>query len=167
MLGKRRAMKPLLLFLAIAGCLPLAVAQPVGITATNQLIFPLLLSTNQSTLMTNAEFRCTQGIKVFFRNSDGSIYQSFNASEIDSNQLAQMGLNLDTMAGAQDRLTQDRQQFAQQEAAGQAAVAAAQAQAAQQAQQSQNTSSSGSNQVASSSSSSNTQKKTHHKHQQQ
>src|SRR5580704_18545017 len=129
MLWKRRAMKPFLLLLAIVSCFRVAVAQPVGVTATNQIIFPLLLSTNQSALMTNAEFRCTQGIKVFFRNSDGSIYQSFNATEIDSNQLAQMGLNLDTMAGAQDRLTQDRQQFAQQEAAGQAAVAAAQAQA--------------------------------------
>jgi hypothetical protein len=164
MLEKRRAMKPLLLFLAIAGCLPLAVAQPVGITATNQLIFPLLLSTNQSALMTNAEFRCTQGIKVFFRNSDGSIYQSFDASEIDSNQLAQMGLNLATMEGAQDRLVEDRQQFARQEAAGQAAFAAAQAaQAAQQAQQAQNTSG-----PADSSSSTNAPpKKTHHKHQQQ
>ena len=156
-------MKPLLLLLAIVGCLRLAVAQPVGITATNQIIFPLLLSTNQATLMTNAEFRCTQGIKVFFRNSDGSIYQSFDASEIDSNQLAQMGLNLDTMEGARDRLVQDRQQFAQQEAAGQAAVAAAQA--AQEAQQAQNASSQSTNQVASSSS--NTPKKTHHKHQQQ
>jgi hypothetical protein len=158
-------MKPLLLFLAIMGCFRLAVAQPVGITATNQLIFPLLLSTNQSALMTNAEFRCTQGIKVFFCNSDGSIYQSFNASEIDSNQLAQMGLNLAAMDGAQNRLVEDRQQFAQQEAAGQAAVAAAQAQAAQQAQQAQNNSSQGTN--SSSSSTNAAPKKTHHHHQQQ
>ena len=158
-------MKTFLLFLAIVGCLRLAEGQPVGITATNQVIFPLLLSTNESTLMTNAEFRCTQGIKVFFRNSDGSIYQSFDATEIDSNQLAQMGLNLDSMEGAQDRLVEDRQQFAQQEAAGQAAVAAAQA--AQAAQEAQANASQGTNQVASSSSSSNTPKKTHHKHQQQ
>ena len=157
-------MKSFLLLLAIMGCLPLAIAQPVGITATNQLIFPLLLSTNESTLMTNAEFRCTQGIKVFFRNSDGSLYQSFNASEIDSNQLAQMGLNLATMEDAQGRLVEDRQQFAQQEAAGQAAIAAEQAQAAQAAQQAQNSSGQGTNQVASSSSASTT-KKTHHKHQ--
>jgi hypothetical protein len=158
-------MKPFLLFLAIVGCFRLAVAQPVGVTATNQIIFPLLLSTNQSALMTNAEFRCTQGIKVFFRNSDGSIYQSFNASEIDSNQLAQMGLNLATMEGAQNRLVEDRQQFAQQEAAGQAAVAAAQA--AQAAQEAQANASQGTNQAASSSSSTNTTKKTHHRHQQQ
>jgi hypothetical protein len=158
-------MKPLLLFLAIVGCFRLAEAQPVGVTATNQIIFPLLLSTNQSALMTNAEFRCTQGIKVFFRNSDGSIYQSFDASEIDSNQLAQMGLNLATMEGAQNRLVEDRQQFAQQEAAGQAAVAAAQA--AQAAQEAQANASQGTNQAASSSSSTNTTKKTHHRHQQQ
>jgi hypothetical protein len=161
MLGKRRAMKSLFLLLAILGCLPLAVAQPVGITATNQIIFPLLLSTNQSTLMTNAEFRCTQGIKVFFRNSDGSIYQNFDATEIDSNQLAQMGLNLATMLDAQDRLVQDRQQFAQQEAAGQAAFAAAQAaQAAQEAQQAQNASNQSTNQVSSSTT---TTKKTRHR----
>lgn len=158
-------MKVLLLLLAIVGCLRLAVAQPVGITATNQVIFPLLLSTNQSTLMTNAEFRCTQGIKVFFRNDDGSIYQSFDASEIDSNQLAQMGLNLATMEANQDRLAEARQQFAQQEAAGQAAVAAAQA--AQAAQQAQNTSSQGTNQAASSLPSTTTTKKNHHRHQQQ
>jgi hypothetical protein len=165
MLKKRCAMKRFLLLLAIVGCLRLAVAQPVGITATNQIIFPFLLSTNQSTLMTNAEFRCTQGIKVFFRNSDGSLYQSFNASEIDSNQLAQMGLSLAAMEDAQDRLVEDRQQFAQQEAAGQAAVAAAQA--AQAAQEAQANANQGTNQVASSSSSTNTPKKTHHKHQQQ
>jgi hypothetical protein len=157
-------MKPLLLFLAIVGCFRLAEAQPVGVTATNQIIFPLLLSTNQSALMTNAEFRCTQGIKVFFRNSAGSIYQSFDASEIDSNQLAQMGLNLATMEGAQNRLVEDRQQFAQQEAAGQTAVAAAQAaQAAQAALQAQNTSDQGN----SSSSTNAPPKKTHHHHQQQ
>ena len=156
-------MKAILLLVAIIGCLRLAVAQPVGITATNQLIFPLLLSTNQSALMTNAEFRCTQGIKVFFRNSDGSIYQSFNASEIDSNQLAQMGLNLDTMEGAQDRLVQDRQQFEQQEAAGQAAFAAAQAaQAAQEAAAA--STSQGTNQSDSSSPSKSTPRKAHHKH---
>jgi hypothetical protein len=155
-------MKPLLLFLAIVSCFRLAVAQPVGVTATNQLIFPLLLSTNQSALMTNAEFRCTQGIKVFFRNSDGSIYQSFDASEIDSNQLAQMGLNLAAMEGAQNRLVEDRQQFAQQEAAGQAALAAAQAKAALAAQQAQNASDQGN----SSSSTNATPKKTHHHHQQ-
>jgi hypothetical protein len=158
-------MKPLLLLLALLGGLGIAEAQPVGITATNQIIFPLLLSTNEATLMTNAEFRCTQGIKVFFCNTDGSIYQSFDASEIDSNQLAQMGLNLDTMEGAQDRLTQDRQQFAQQEAAGQAAVAAAQAQAALAAQQAQNASDQSTNQTASSSSTNGPAKKTHHKHQ--
>ena len=158
-------MKRFLLLLAIMSCVPFAVAQPVGVTATNQIIFPLLLSTNQSTLMTNAEFRCTQGIKVFFRNSDGSIYQSFDASEIDSNQLAQMGLNLAAMEGAQNRLVEDRQQFAQQEAAGQAAFAAAQAQAAQQAQQAQNNSGQGTN--SSSSSTNAAPKKTHHHHQQQ
>jgi hypothetical protein len=158
-------MKPLLLFLAIMSCFRLAVAQPVGITATNQLIFPLLLSTNQSTLMTNAEFRCTQGVKVFFRNSDDSIYQSFDASEIDSNQLAQMGLNLAAMEGAQNRLVEDRQQFAQQEAAGQAAFAAAQAKAAQAEQPAQNNSSQGTNQMSSSSSTSAAPKKTHHHHQ--
>jgi hypothetical protein len=159
-------MKALLLLFAIVGGLRFAAAQPVGITATNQIIFPFLLSTNQSTLMTNAEFRCTQGIKVFFCNSDGSLYQSFNASEIDSNQLAQMGLDLATMEDAQDRLAKDRQQFAQQEAAGQAAaLAAAQAQAAQQAQQAQNTSNQGTNQVASSSSTNAPPKKTHHRHQ--
>ena len=160
-------MKLLLLLLVLMGGLRIAVAQPVGVTATNQLIFPFLLSTNQTTLMTNAEFRCTQGIKVFFRNSDGSIYQSFDAPEIDSNQLAQMGLNLATMEGAQDQLVQDRQQFAQQEAAGQAAVAAAQAaQAAQEAQQSQTTSGQGTNQMASSSSTNAPPKKPHHRKQQ-
>ncbi|HXB58108.1 MAG TPA: hypothetical protein VNU95_00995 [Candidatus Acidoferrales bacterium] len=158
-------MKPFLLLLAIMSCVPLAVAQPVGVTATNQIIFPLLLSTNESTLMTNAEFRCTQGIKVFFRNSDGSIYQSFNASEIDSNQLAQMGLSLATMEDAQGRLVVDRQQFAQQEAAGQAAFAAAQAAQAEQEAQANAASQESTNQTASSSSSTNTTKKTHHHHQ--
>lgn len=138
-------------------------AQPVGITATNRIIFPFLLSTNESTLMTNAEFRCTQGVRVFFCNSDGSIYQSFNASEIDSNQLARMGLDLATMEAAQSRLEESREQFAQQEAAGQAAAAAAQAQAAQQALQEQNASIGGTNQ--SGSASINTTRKTRHRRQ--
>jgi hypothetical protein len=159
-------MKTFFLLLAIVGCLRVAVAQPVGVTATNQVIFPFLLSTNQATLMTNAEFRCTQGIKVFFCTPDYSQYQNFDAREIDTNQLAKMGLDVSKMEGDQDRLAQDRQQFAQQEAAGQAAFAASQAaQAAQAAQQAQNNSSQGSNQVASSSSSTNPPKKTHHKHQ--
>jgi hypothetical protein len=164
MLGEAHVMKLFLLLLVFVGCLRVAVAQPVGITATNQIIFPLLLSTNESTLMTNAEFRCTQGIKVFFCNSDGSVYQSFAATEIDTNQLAQMGLNLAAMEDAQDRLTQDRQQFAQEEAAGQAAVAAAQA--AQAAQEAQANANQGTNQVASSSPPTNTTTK-HHRHQQQ
>lgn len=153
-------MKPLLMFLAVMGFLHGAMAQPVGVTATNQLVFPLLLSTNESPLMTNAEFRCTQGIKVFFRTTDGSTYENFDATEIDSNQLAQMGLDVTTLQDAQTRLQDDRTKFAQEEAAGQAAVAAAQAQEAAQ-QQAQTNSDQGTNQAASSSSK--VHKKTRHR----
>ena len=120
-------MKPLLLLLALAGSLRITAGQLVGITATNQIVFSVLLSTNESPLMTNAEFRCTQGIKVFFCTPDCSQYQSFDAREIDTNQLARMGLDLLKMEDDQTRLDEGRKKFDQAEAAGQAAVAAAQA----------------------------------------
>lgn len=134
-MDNRSNKKTQFVLLAIWGCLCPGLAQPVGITATNQIIFPLLLSTNESPLMTNAEFRCTQGIKVFFCTTDYSQYQNFDAREIDTNQLARMGLDVSRMQADQARLEEDRQKFAQEEAAGQAALAAAQAaQAAQEAE---------------------------------
>lgn len=123
-------MKLLPLLLALLISLRIAAGQPVGVTATNQIIFSTLLSTNETPLMTNAEFRCTQGIKVFFCTPDYSQYQNFDAREIDTNQLARMGIDLFKMEDDQTRLQEEREKFEQEEAAGQAAAAAARAEQA-------------------------------------
>ncbi len=72
-------MKPALVIVALF-CALTSFAQ------TNSIIFPQLLSPTNSVLMTNAEFRCFSGAKIFFKNDDG--YKSFTAAELNTNVLA-------------------------------------------------------------------------------
>ncbi len=116
-------MKGLLCVSVLCFALHNAAAETPNSTATNQIFFPVLLSTNESVLMTNAEFRCTQGVRVFFR--DGDVYHAFYAAEIDTNQLALLGITLAKLSEDQTKLDAERQQLAQE-------MALAQAQAAQQ-----------------------------------
>lgn len=52
---------------------------------TNIVIFNQLLSPSNTVLMTNAEFRCYSGSKIFFKNDNG--YQAFHAFDLSSNVL--------------------------------------------------------------------------------
>ena len=80
------------LVFAIAGALGLTAAalanpqtgQPSA--QTNSIVFPQLLSPTDLVLMTNAEFRCLSGDKIFFRNDNG--YQSFRATDLNTEVLA-------------------------------------------------------------------------------
>lgn len=49
------------------------------------IIFPKLLSPIDSVLMTNAEFRCFSGDKMFFKNEGG--YHAFHAADLNTNVL--------------------------------------------------------------------------------
>lgn len=120
---------PLLMLLAI-GC--------QGLQAqTNAVVFPRLLSCSNIVLMTDAEFRCTVGSKVFFQSGDDE--RGFEAETLDTNVLAKLGLSVDTLKEAQAKMDAQKHMAAaqyQQWLANQAKeqqAAAAQAAAAQAA----------------------------------
>lgn len=54
--------------------------------AQTNIIFPQLISSTNTVLMTNAEFRCFGGDKIFFLNENG--YQSFYAADLSTNVLS-------------------------------------------------------------------------------
>lgn len=66
--------------------------------AASNIVFPKLLSVSNTVLMTNAEFRCAAGGKVFFHNADG--YRDFTAEQLSTNVLGRLGL---TTAGLHDQ----------------------------------------------------------------
>ncbi|MDE2020508.1 MAG: hypothetical protein KGJ13_09255 [Patescibacteria group bacterium] len=69
---------------------------------TSHSVFTALMSSSNTVLMTNAQFRCAAGGKVFFQNSNG--YQDFTAAELSSNVLAQIHLNGAQLAQQQSNL---------------------------------------------------------------
>ena len=150
-------MKRLLVAAVLVSAWQNAPAQTNAPAGAAPIVFSELLSTNESGLMTNAEFRCTQGLSVFFRSKDGSDYERFNAGEIDTNQLARMGLVLAKLRADQARLDAARQRYAQ-EVAQARQLAAEQAQAAEQ---STNQTAAGSTNSPSSSTPSSTPERTH------
>ena len=60
---------------AIISLLGLLLVAVNGVAQTNAIAFPQLLSATNSVLMTNAEFRCFVGDKVFFKNDNGRSHQ--------------------------------------------------------------------------------------------
>jgi hypothetical protein len=94
-----------------------------GKAQTNAIVFPQLLSATNSVLMTNAEFRCFVGDKVFFRNDNG--YQSFHAPALNTNVLTALGTTAGKLEAKQQALDDANQQFKAEQAA--AAHAAAKA----------------------------------------
>jgi len=83
----------------------------VSSAQTNAIIFPQLLSPTNSVLMTNAEFRCYFGNKIFFRNDAG--YQSFHPADLNTNVLATLGTTsakLEVQQKALDDAEKARQQ---------------------------------------------------------
>ena len=57
----------------------------VSFAQTNGIIFPQLLSSTNTVLMTNAEFRSYSGSRIIFKNDEG--YQSFHAPDLNTNVL--------------------------------------------------------------------------------
>lgn len=96
-----------------------------NVVATSPVVFPELLSSDHTVLMTNAEFRCTQGRRLIFRNA--AAYQTFDSAVLDAGVLDRLGLSLDRLQAAQDRMDDLRAQYAAAELAQARAYAALQA----------------------------------------
>jgi hypothetical protein len=90
----------LLLTCLMTGCLVSARAQTNSVVSP--VVFPELRSITNSLLMTNAEFRCTVGSKVFFQSGDDE--HGFEAESLDPDVLSSLGLSLDALKEAQARL---------------------------------------------------------------
>jgi hypothetical protein len=58
---------------------------------TNSVVFSQLLSPTGTVLMTNAEFRCVSGNRIFFMNASG--YQCFHATNLNSSVLDQLHIS--------------------------------------------------------------------------
>jgi hypothetical protein len=82
-------MKTLILFLLVA----------VNASAQTNVIFPQLLSATNTVLMTNAEFRCISGNRIFFLS--GETYKVFRPSDLTSNELAALHLSADKLNATQ------------------------------------------------------------------
>src|SRR5580704_6910895 len=82
-------MKRAVALLTILGLAVTALAGPQidpSSAQTNNIIFPQLLSSTDSILMTNAEFRSFSGDKIIFRNDNG--YRTFRAADLNADFLA-------------------------------------------------------------------------------
>ncbi len=65
------------------------------------IIFERLLSASNTVLMTNAEFRCITGNRIFFKNEDG--YEGFGADVLNSNVLTRLNLNASQLDSEQTK----------------------------------------------------------------
>jgi hypothetical protein len=74
----------MLMLMLLAGALTLN-------AQTNQIVFDRLMSCSNTVLMTNAEYRCTTGMRVAFLNADGC--QLFDVRSIDTNALNRIGIS--------------------------------------------------------------------------
>lgn len=79
----------------------------VSSAQTNSIIFPQLLSPTNSVLMTNAEFRCYSGAKIFFMNDAG--YKAFYAADLNTNVLAALHISPAQLAAQQKKLDDAKQ----------------------------------------------------------
>jgi peroxiredoxin len=111
-------MKRAITLLSILGLATVALADPqTGQPSpqTNSIIFPQLLSPTDSVLMTNAEFRCFSGNKIFFRNE--SSYQSFHATDLNTNVLVALHITAAQLETRQKNLDAANQRYREQVAA--------------------------------------------------
>lgn len=70
---------------------------------TNVIVFHRLLSVSNTVLMTNAEFRCVTGNRIFFRDEAG--YEGFSADVLNSNVLTKLNLNASQLDSRQTKFT--------------------------------------------------------------
>jgi hypothetical protein len=112
-------------------------AAEFGWSQTNTFLFPVLLSSTNSILMTNAEFRSTFGNKVIFKSDDS--LKGFAAHSLHSNVLQRLGLTIEQLEAAQvaldaknKRLTQQEMEQQKQQAILRSSQLAAEAQRAEQ-----------------------------------
>jgi peroxiredoxin len=108
-------MKRAITLLLILGLAFVVLADP----QTDSVVFPQLLSPTDSVLMTNAEFRCFSGNKIFFRNDHG--YKSFHAADLNANILATLHITAAQLEVLQKNLDAANQRY---KAAAAAALAA-------------------------------------------
>lgn len=92
------------------------------------LVFPQLVSPADSVLMTNAEFRCVSGDKIFFKS--GNEYQSFHATDLNTNILAALHVTTAQLEAQQKSLDAANQRYNVQVAAARLAAQGAPAFAA-------------------------------------
>ena len=86
----------------------LAIA-PHAQTNPPAIIFSKLLSPTNSVLMTNAEFRCIAGNKLFFKNDAG--YQSFHAADRNTNVLNALNTTAEKLESKQQAMNAADQKF--------------------------------------------------------
>lgn len=91
-----------------------AIAAPAQ---TNTVVFAQLLSPANAILMTNAEFRTFSGNKIFFKNDRG--YQSFHASDLNTNVLNLIGTSANKLDSQQRALEAANERYKEQVAAWQ------------------------------------------------
>jgi len=107
-----------ILALAFAALADPQLGQPPA--QTNRLLFPQPLSPVNSVLMTNAEFRCFSGNKIFFKNDNG--YQSFHAADLNTNVLAALRITSGQLEAQQKDLDATNQRYHLQVVAAHAAA---------------------------------------------
>jgi hypothetical protein len=86
----------LCLLAALATPVQSAPGDPTAIADNGAVIFPALLSTNNTVLMTNAEFRSTMGSVLLFKNDDG--YRKFSFEQLSPDVLHRLGMDPEKMA---------------------------------------------------------------------
>jgi hypothetical protein len=72
------------------------------VSGQTNLIFPQLLSPANTVLMTNAEFRCYSGNRIFFLNDGG--YRAFLAADLNSNVLVTLHTSAEILDAQQQAL---------------------------------------------------------------
>jgi peroxiredoxin len=102
-----------ILGLAFAALADPQTGQPSALT--NSIIFPHLLSPTDSVLMTNAEFRCFSGSKIYFRNDNG--YQSFHAADLNPDVLAVLHVTDAQLEAQQKNLDAANERYKEEAAA--------------------------------------------------
>ena len=81
---------------------PLVFTASIASAQTNKIVFPQLLSPANVVLMTNAEFRCFSGAKIFFLNAGG--YRWFYPGQVNSNVLITLHTSIAQLASQQQNL---------------------------------------------------------------
>lgn len=76
---------------------------------TNGIIFPELMSSTNTVLMTNAEFRCYSGDAMFFKSNDH--YQIFHAKDLAQSVLDTLHTSADQLESKQRALDEYNRQY--------------------------------------------------------